>query len=159
VSNDLDGTALDEAAETSPEEGAAEIFALLRTLGRRTARRADQCGGPGDVPSASWMLLHHLRQSPGQTVSGLARVCGISKSRVSVLADELHGRGLLEKRPDPEDQRVLRLYLTERVREMWGPAAFREAMIELVADLDAAERQQLLAVLRKMRAGAERRGW
>ena len=154
-----DRDALASEAASTPEEGAAEIFALLRTLGRRTARRADQCGAPGGLPAIAWMLLHQIRQSPGQTVSGLARACGISKSRVSVLADALQGQGLLEKRPDPEDQRVVRLHPAEGVQQMWGPAPFREALIALVADLDAAERQQLLAVLRKMRAGAEGRGW
>lgn len=156
----MQGTVGGDAA-WGPEagEGAEEIFALLRVLERRMARRAEQCAGPGHLPSLAWLLLHQLRRSPGQTVSGLARVCGISKSRVSVLADQLQAAGLLEKRADPEDQRVLRLHVTVRAQQRWGAEAFREALSELVADLDAGERRQLLAALRKMRAGAERRGW
>jgi DNA-binding MarR family transcriptional regulator len=89
----------------------------------------------------------------------LARACGLSKSRASVLAEVLHGTGLLEKRADPGDQRVVRLYVTPRAEDAGRPRLFRDALSTLVADLDAAERTQLLAGLRKLRAGAERRGW
>jgi DNA-binding MarR family transcriptional regulator len=158
VRNDLPDVPA-SAEPASPEEGAAEIFALLGTLGRRAARHLTQCGGAPELPGVSWMLLHQLRREPGQTVSGLARACGLSKSRISVLADDLAGRGLVEKRPDAGDQRVLRLYLTAAAEGLWRPAAVQEGLTTLVADLDPAERQQLLAALRKMRAGAERRGW
>ncbi len=150
MSNDID-------QQVSAEEGAAEIFTLLGMLRRHSARVAGHCG-PDGMPAGGWILMHQLRQSPGETVSGLARACGISKSRVSVLADDLHGRGLVEKRPDPEDQRVLRLFPTA-YPDGRGANPFRDAMVELVADLSAAERQHLLQALRKMRAGAEHRGW
>lgn len=147
-----------DQAPASPEEGADEIFALLHTLGRQTARQAQHCGGADGLPSAAWLLLRELHRTPGQTVSGLARASGISKSRVSVLADALAARGLLAKVPDPGDQRILRLHLTEAAQGL-GPPRFRDALRELVADLEPVERRQLLAALRRMREGALRRGW
>jgi DNA-binding MarR family transcriptional regulator len=140
-------------------EEADEVIRWLRVLARYLRRRTQACHGPGELPAVAWLLLHAIGAHPGQTVSGLARHTGLSKSRVSVVIDRLQALELVEKRPDPRDQRLVRLYGTGRRTEGWeaAHAAQVQAVAELLVGVPAAERQALLAALRQMGEAAERR--
>jgi len=67
-----------------------------------------------EIPRVVLMLMRHIREHPGITLSELARSCGLAKSHVSRQIEALAAQGWVEKRSDPEDQRLLRLYHTEQ---------------------------------------------
>lgn len=97
-------------------------------------------------------LLRHLASAPGLTVSELARKAGLVKSGVSKMIDHAAGQGLVEKRPDPEDQRLLRLFLTDRGAETTGKmeAVGRAAwysIIEQIHPADLADFEKGLRIL------------
>lgn len=64
-------------------------------------------------PHAGMAIIGQVGNAPGSTVSEVARRTGFAKSNVSKTVDLLVGQGFLEKRNDANDQRLVRLYLTE----------------------------------------------
>ena len=71
-----------------------------------------------DVTSEQWKILIILWSQDGLTQKMLAvRTC---KNKVSVvkLIDGLGRRGLVERRPDPDDRRNKRIFLTPQGREV-----------------------------------------
>ena len=68
---------------------------------------------PGAMP-----LILHLGDEDGQTISELARRCGLENSTMTPLLDELEKRKLAARVRDPEDRRAVRLHLTPQGLEM-----------------------------------------
>lgn len=81
------------------------------------------------------------------TVTGLAGEMGLNKSTASRVADVLEGRGLLERRPDPENYRARLLVPTGAGAALNG---------EVVADVKAEHRALLAGFAPTARAEAVR---
>lgn len=79
------------------------------------------------LPPMAMFLLRHVDREPGITVVELARRSEAAKSHVSKMTEQLERLGFVEKRPDPGDQRLVRLYLTSVARDRM---AYMEARIE-----------------------------
>jgi len=95
-------------------------------------------------------MLRQLHMEPGLTVSELARRAGTVKSHGSKTIDLLLEQGLVEKRPDPADQRLIRVYVTQRALEIRHEmeARIRDAWGTVIADLPDAELVQVETGLR-----------
>lgn len=104
------------------------------------------------------MLLRHIRREPGVTVSELARQIGTVKSHVSNIVDQLVHDGLVEKRIDESDRRLVRLYTTSRsdetVHQLIEQAAssWEHIMQHLAPD----ERDDVVRTLKTLQAALER---
>lgn len=90
-----------------------EIGNLFRQSSRGVHDRLRQAFRGIDLPPMALFLIKHINQQPGVTVSELARNCGTVKSHCSNTVDQLVRQGYVEKRPDPADQRLLRVYMTQ----------------------------------------------
>ena len=68
--------------------------------------------------------------------------------------DALETRGLIERRPDPDDRRVRALYLTDDERKLLASAFTLASELErdLCAQLSDAERERLLDALQRVGA-------
>lgn len=90
---------------------------------------------------------HH---TPVRTQAALAESVGADKTRIIPVLDDLAARGLLDRRPDPQDRRVRLLSLTpegRRLRET-VQSAIQEGEERLLARLPAADRAGFLRGLR-----------
>lgn len=72
------------------------------------------------------MFLWHLWRQDGLTQSQLVERMCVQPPTVSKMLDRLERTGLVERRPDSEDSRISRVYLTEQghrsqraVRDIW----------------------------------------
>lgn len=98
-------------------------------------------------------VLLFLANNPAlDTARDVAECRGIPKSQVSQAVEVLVGRGLLERRPDRTDRRVVRLRITEA-----GAPLAREAQeiqaacgARLLECLAETEREQFLDLLEKV---------
>jgi DNA-binding MarR family transcriptional regulator len=128
---------------------------FLSTLGYHTSRVWTDRLAPLGLDSRQANLLLQVAAAEGRPQLALARALQIPPSRVVKLVDELEQRQLLQRRGDPADRRVRTLHLTRQgkqlVHQLAGVAAAHDDGLSV--GLDAAERDQLLVLLRKMAAG------
>lgn len=93
--------------------------------------------------------LAAVKASPGMRMSELARTLGVRQATASNLADVLERRGLLERRRDTRDQRVVQLHLTPlglaKVEALPEPAA--GLLPEALARLEPAALEHLNGLL------------
>jgi DNA-binding MarR family transcriptional regulator len=90
----------------------AEIGHLFRQVSREVHERLRHAFRGIDLPPMALFFIKHIDERPGVTVSDLARHCGTVKSHCSKTVDVLVRKGYVEKRADPDDQRLLRVYVT-----------------------------------------------
>src|SRR5262249_37506330 len=74
---------------------------------------------------------------------------GIDRNNVGVILTELEGRGLVERRVDPDDQRARRLYLTPKGEKLLAQLRPRNlaANERVLAPLSPSERELFLNLL------------
>jgi DNA-binding MarR family transcriptional regulator len=98
------------------------------------------------------MILRQLWPAEGCTQSELAdRLC-IQPATVTKMLQRMEQTNLIERRGDPEDQRVSRVYLTEQSRALLQPYEEAWAKLEqsLIEGLSLEERVLLLRLLRQL---------
>jgi DNA-binding MarR family transcriptional regulator len=76
----------------------------------------------------------------------------LASGTISHRIDRLEGRGLVERRPDPNDGRVVRVRLTRAGKALQERALVDHAANEerLLSGLQSREREQLAALLRRL---------
>ncbi|MBO9376480.1 MarR family transcriptional regulator [Sphingomonas histidinilytica] len=98
---------------------------------------------------AQWRVLLCLDRSDGPTQSEVAEMLDVERITLCRMVDRLSEGGLVERRADPADRRVWRLYLTDKaaplVEELTDIA--NEMENNLLAPLDARQRETLTDLL------------
>ncbi|QEE44136.1 MarR family transcriptional regulator [Rhizobium sp. WL3] len=74
--------------------------------------------GPLDIKPPHLDILVNLYRFEGISQQELARKLLVGRSNMSMLLPQMEKRGLLERRPDQKDKRVLRLFLTDEGRAL-----------------------------------------
>jgi len=128
---------------------------LVSQIGFQSSRRFADRLQPLDLNPRTFALLRHIEAAEGESQHALAEALRVPPSRMVALLDELEERSLVERRPHPTDRRARSLYLTRAGRRLLERAKklAAEHEAELCADLSAAERKQLLALLGRLAAG------
>ncbi|KQW28734.1 MarR family transcriptional regulator [Rhizobium sp. Root274] len=80
--------------------------------------------GPLDIKPPHLDILINLYRFEGISQQELARKLLVGRSNMSMLLPQMEKRGLLERRPDERDKRILRLFLTAD-----GRAVCEQAMV------------------------------
>lgn len=103
-------------------------------------------------------LLNWIATSPGCGIREIATGLGLTAPTVSVGVRRLEEAGLLERQPDPQDGRAVRLFLTAQGQTLQERAhAFRrEKMRRVLAGLTNEEAATLLALLEQTIDAAEK---
>jgi DNA-binding MarR family transcriptional regulator len=70
------------------------------------------CGAECDLSPAQYHVLHLMEPDRPIPMRKLAEMLGCDASNVTGLIDRLEARGLVQRRPSPEDRRVKALALT-----------------------------------------------
>ncbi|HVY98461.1 MAG TPA: MarR family transcriptional regulator [Dongiaceae bacterium] len=126
---------------------------LLHDTARLMRRDFERRSRSSGLTRAQWAVLAYLARSEGTSQAALAETLEIEPITLVRLLDRLENAGWVERRADPSDRRVRRLYLTETARPLMEQfqelaAATREAAL---LGLDEAERRQLTDLLMKVR--------
>lgn len=130
-----------------------QLIDLLREVNRDLGRYVKEILLAHDVPPAAMSIIREIRSEPGITISELARRTGIAKSHISNLVRDLEGRGWVEKRPDDNDQRLLRLYICPGISGRLAEIRrdIRSQIGLLVADISEERAQDLAAGLEEIK--------
>ncbi len=109
---------------------------------------------PLGLTQAQWRALVHLSRNEGLNQVGLAELLEVQPITAARLIDKLVAAGLVERRPDPNDRRAQRLFLTQQATPMlaliWKIAD--EIYDVVLAGLSAGDRDVLAVLLRRMRS-------
>lgn len=100
----------------------------------------------------SFTLLTLVASNPGVLSSQLCALLGIQSSNLVALVKQLRERGLVERRPHPNDVRAFGLYLTAEGRRFFdaAQAAALDSGLQATANLSAEERETLAMLLHKV---------
>lgn len=129
------------------------LLTLGTLIGRRLDATAAEHGldrGQGDVLFTLRRAGAPYRLAPSQLTASLLVTSGTMTNRL----DRLEQRGLVRRRPNPEDRRGLDVELTEEGRELVDRLVGEHVAGEqdMLAPLSATERAQLVRITRKLLA-------
>ncbi|MDC7784454.1 MarR family transcriptional regulator [Rhodoplanes sp. TEM] len=126
---------------------------LLNDVARLLRKRFEQNARGLGLTRAQWQTLAHLRRAEGIQQSGLADILEIEPITLARIVDRLEAAGLVERRPDPKDRRVKRLFLRPEAHPLIhdmqaiGDATRAEALAG-VSDADRDHLERILATMK-----------
>jgi MarR family transcriptional regulator for hemolysin len=89
-----------------------EFAFTLMDVARLMKTYADQRARQFGISKAQWGVLMRLQLAEGQKQTELAEALDLQPITLTRLLDTLADNGLIERKPDPNDRRANRLYLT-----------------------------------------------
>jgi DNA-binding MarR family transcriptional regulator len=135
---------------------ADQLLAFARTL---RSRHAELLAPHGLHPGQDALML--LWQEPGMRQADLASRLGVEPPTITRMVHRLERGGLVERRRDPDDSRVMHIYATPRarllevnVRRAW--AEMDNALVEALGTADADKLVRLAERAREALAGPDR---
>jgi DNA-binding MarR family transcriptional regulator len=116
-------------------------------LGELRHRLADDC------TMARFDLLANLERADGQTLVALSRRMLVTAGNLTGLVDRAERDGMVERRHDPRDRRVFRVFLTAKGRQLVTALLPEHAthVSDLLRGLQPIERRELRRLLGKLR--------
>jgi DNA-binding MarR family transcriptional regulator len=102
----------------SQDLDASEVAGALRVSIGLLVRRLRQAKSEGDLTLPESSALAHLDRGGPTTSAALAKVEQISPQSMGTTLGGLERRGLIERRPDPEDGRRIVMSLTDAGLQM-----------------------------------------
>lgn len=125
----------------------ADIARLMRTVFDRRVRDLG-------LTRAQWLALTRLDRRPGASQSELADMMEIEKAPAGRIVDRLEEKGWVERRAEPTDRRVNRIYLTDRGQRVH--AAIRpiaEATVnDALVGISASDRARLNELMTRIKS-------
>src|SRR5688572_20591540 len=105
------------------------------------------------ITLARFDLLASLFREDGQTLAGISRALLVTAGNVTGLVDRAERDGVVERRPDPADRRVVRVWLTAEGRALIRKLLpLHHAQVhELLRGLPAQDRKDLRRLLGGLR--------
>lgn len=104
---------MNEKSKGAREEKMRDVLQQLRVLFRNIQAHSrwveKQCG----VSAAQLWALWELQRAPGLRVSDLSRVLSVHQSTASNMLDKLEEKDLIRRERGGNDQRVVRLFVTD----------------------------------------------
>ncbi|MGE3303041.1 MAG: MarR family winged helix-turn-helix transcriptional regulator [Hyphomonadaceae bacterium] len=138
---------------------AFDIGFLLADVMRLTRVAFDRHMRALGVTGATWRIIAYLSRSDGRTQIELARQLDVSRVAIGQMIDRLEKSGHVERRADPRDRRVWRIYLTDKAHEITARVleASRGVHAQMYEGADTASLKAGLTRLRdNLAAGAQR---
>jgi DNA-binding MarR family transcriptional regulator len=99
-----------------------------------------------------YFILELLAKGAGMSQGEIGQLSDVDPSRITRLAKQLEGEGLIERARDPKDNRVVRLHLTSEGRRVFEMASQRSEVFRsrIRRALSEAEQRELRRLLGKV---------
>jgi DNA-binding MarR family transcriptional regulator len=142
--------------ETRAEELGRLLWRVIKLHRSRAHAVLDQLG----LYRGQNFVLEVLWEQEGLMQSELAERTLVQPATITTSLQRMEAAGLVERRPDPRDQRVIRVYLTEDGRALAEPvrAAWRQLEQRTFAGFTPEEREELRWYLDRIIENLEREG-
>jgi DNA-binding MarR family transcriptional regulator len=128
------------------------VFNRLKALG-------DELHGDLDVTTAMRAVMETLSDAGPMTVPQIAKLKGVTRQHIQLLADALVDGGFASVKENPAHRRSSLITLTEKGRRAFAKMRAREAPLieELSGEFEAQELERATAVLTRLSARIEAR--
>jgi DNA-binding MarR family transcriptional regulator len=128
------------------------VFNRLKALG-------DELHGDLDVTTAMRAVMETLSDAGPMTVPQIAKLKGVTRQHIQLLADALVEGGFASVKENPAHRRSSLITLTEKGRRAFAKMRAREAPLieELSGEFEAQELERATAVLTRLSARIEAR--
>ncbi|HWA17502.1 MAG TPA: MarR family transcriptional regulator [Devosia sp.] len=146
-------------AETAPPEIYAHgrILYIIHELSRLIATNFDKAMARHKLTHAQWWAIMHIFENPGASQSEIAGIMQMTRAAAGKLLERMEAKGWIERRSDPKDNRVRRIYLADGAvpvfRQMGEEGGF--LFHALLGTLDTQTALNLLEGLRQIRHNAQ----
>jgi DNA-binding MarR family transcriptional regulator len=136
-----------QIAEPKP---APRVTYLVKRLELAVRARLDAVTSVHELTTPQYAALSALRLRPGISSAALARMSFVSAQAMNEMVVALAKKGLIERQPDPDHGKVLRIFLTHKGERALDAceAAVDEVEEEMLAHLDPAQTHALREALR-----------
>ncbi len=106
----------------------------------------------GECTMPRFDLLANLEREDGQTLAALSRRMLVTAGNLTGLVDRAERDGVVERRADPRDRRLSRVYLTPKGRELIASLLPKHAahVAMLLEGLDPNDKRELRRLLGKL---------
>ncbi len=130
-----------------------QLWKLIRGLGRCDQEFLSRYG----VTTAQGETLLALPGDSGVSMNELSRAMGLANSSMTRMVEHLVAKGLLSRREDDRDRRIVRVALTARGRTVQGSLreARREIQKLIFSEIRNEEREGILEVLTRLNGALE----
>lgn len=127
---------------------------LVHDVSRMRRSLIDRFLKPLNVTRSQWWVLAFLSRRDGMPQVALAEELDLGKVALGGLIDRLEANSIVERRPDPVDRRVKRVFLTKAgaklIKEIRARSAVAEGLI--LPGIDDDDLQATVRALRGMKA-------
>ena len=132
---------------------------LLNDTARLFRRAFNARARDSGITALQWRLMTYLRRYDGIRQGPLAELLEVEPITLSRMVDRLGEAGLVERRADPTDRRAWQLHLTPRAHALLRSQTHvvERLTVEATEGLSAVERDQLIALVKRVRANLSRR--
>jgi DNA-binding MarR family transcriptional regulator len=145
----------------SPATNFSENYALaiaVHEVARATRRSFDRRARALGYTQSQWRVLWGIAKAEGTSQAALADSLEMQPIALARIVDRMEEAGLVERRPDPNDRRAVKLFLTVAagpiVNVLRGVA--EEVLAIAVQGVPAESRAHLTATLQTIRGNLER---
>ncbi|KAA9111374.1 MarR family winged helix-turn-helix transcriptional regulator [Microbacterium rhizomatis] len=123
-----------------------DTAAALRTATARLNRRLRAEAGQSEYTSAQVNVIRHLMEQGPATPSELARAEGVRQQSMSATVAALEAQGIVARRPDPDDKRASRVFMTPAGERaiLEGRTAKQGWLIRTMTDRLTADERRIL---------------
>jgi DNA-binding MarR family transcriptional regulator len=130
-----------------------EFLPVLTTVSRAVKAYLESRLLSHGVHAGQQFILLCLWREEGLTPGELAQRTGVETPTVTRAAQRMEAAGLVRRLPDPQDARLVRVYLTQRGQALQTllPVVLRAATDEVLEGLSQEERAELVRLLSQVR--------
>ena len=135
-----------------------EFAFILNDVARLLRTYADHRAAQYGMTRAQWAVLVRLDRAEGLNQSELAEMLDLQPITLTRLLDKLANSGLIERRPDPDDRRAKRLFLTPAARPLLEHLGVvgEDIMVAVLDGLEPPAIEQMLGQLDVVRGNLRR---
>jgi DNA-binding MarR family transcriptional regulator len=137
---------------TQAEDSDSAVSPVLAPLGLAFKRMTVLVERETGVSARTWFVLSMLSKEDGISQGDMCQQFGLDPSRLTRIGQSLEREGMIRRERDPEDNRVVRMYLTEEgratLRHLPGLGEELERRIRgVMSDEELKELRRLLILL------------
>jgi MarR family transcriptional regulator, transcriptional regulator for hemolysin len=135
-----------------------EFAFIINDVARLLRTYADHKAAQFGMTRAQWAVLVRLDRAEGLNQSELAEILDLQPITLTRLLDKLCDSGLIERRPDPDDRRAKRLFLTAAARPVLKQLASlgEETMAGALAGVAPGSVEQMVSQLATVKENLRR---